>query len=119
MSGIQEQPKIIERMKESPYLQDESVNFIFNNLRNVGLSILPIIAAKAYVKEPLGDSVWLVWLVVLSSIAIALLLLLLNIFHAWRKISELHIPLWIRVSIAVFYAYAIAMGFELLIYAKQ
>lgn len=112
------QSKFAENLQKAPYLQDEVVNFIFNNLRNVGLSILPLLAAKAYLTDSHGDSVYVVWLVVLISIVTAIMLLALNILHGWRKIFALHISRWVIFTVAILYAYAISIGFALLMQEK-
>lgn len=118
MSKNQEQSKFFQRFQVAPYLKDDVVNFIFNNLRNVGLSFLPLVAAKAYVKNPQGDSGVLVVLTVSVFAVVALLLLTLNIFHGWRKISELNISRWVMFPVAAFYGFAIALVWVLLVTAQ-
>lgn len=119
MTDEMKQSKIFERMKKSEVLKDENVNFIFNNLRNAGLSTLPVIAASSYLKSKHIDSDSLFLLIVVFSASTSILLLLLNILHAWRKIAELHLPLWLRGVMAIFVYFAISTGYQLLLYAKQ
>ena len=109
MSENQKISQFFQRMQEAPYLKDDVVNFIFNNVRNIGLSLLPLVAAKAYLKNPQGDSGVLVGVTVIVFSVVAMLLLGLNILHGWRKMSELRISLWVIIPGAALYAFAISV----------
>lgn len=75
-------------------------------------------AARAYVKDPQGDSQALVVVVVLVLAVIALALLCLNIAYGWRRLSELRAPRWLLLPAAFIYAFALVMVWVLLMGAK-
>lgn len=118
MSENQKLSKFFQRMQAAPYLKDDVVNFLFNNVRNIGLSLLPLVAAKAYVKNPQGDSGVLIGVTVVVFAVVAMLLLGLNILHGWRKMSELRISPWIIIPGAALYAFAIAVTWAILLSAQ-
>lgn len=118
MSKDQKFSNMLQRMQTSPYLGDDFVNFTFNSLRNIVLSLLPLVASKAYLKNPQGDSGVLVGATIIVFAVIALLLLGLNILHGWRRISELHISRFVMLPAAALYAFAIAIIWVILLTAQ-
>ena len=83
----------IKHLQDAPFLEDSVVNFIFNNVRNASLSLVPFVAAQVYLKNPHGEPVPWVTSAAMFFALVGFALLTLNVLHAWRKLSELRIPI--------------------------
>lgn len=119
MEKLSKYSRFITRLQGAPYLQDDVVNFIFNNIKNIGLSLLPVVAGRVYIKDPQGDSQALVIFIVFFLAVIALALLGLNILHGWRWLSKQNLPRWLLFPLALIYALAIALVWKFLMDAKS
>jgi hypothetical protein len=104
----------VKRMQDATWLGDDQVKFVFDNLRNVVLSLSPLVAAKVYLKNPYGEPI--IWVKVAASIFAfaSMSLLALNVFHVWRRFSLLRVTPWVSVPCAMLYAFFISLLWLLL-----
>ncbi|GEM_PF-4449142 len=102
-----------QRLQHTPYLEDTFVNFVFNNVRNITLSVLPSLAAKTYLANPYAEPAVVVKICAYLLAGVGLGLLTLNALHGLRKISALGYPRWIIVPLAALYLFVVCLIYVL------
>lgn len=81
----------LKRLQQVPLLNDDIIKTVFDNVRNIGLSVLPLVAAKALNQKDLQNELlpWLNSVVSIGFYLLSLVLFLLNAFHGLKKLLEL------------------------------
>jgi hypothetical protein len=78
----------LKRLQQVPLLKDDVIKTIFDNVRNIGLSVLPLLVAKALLEQKDIQNQLLPWLNIAVSFSLQILslaLFFLNAAHGLKK----------------------------------